>query len=127
MSKKVLVVDDEQSVVKVVVFRIRKAGYEVVSANDGESALKVLKDYKPDLILLDIALPDIDGYEVSRRIRLDESTKSIPIIFFSASTAMIMDKSEVLNKYGVQGYISKPFETKELLQSISNIIGDSFV
>lgn len=123
MSKKVLVVDDEPSVVKVVVFRLKKAGYEVISANDGESALKILKENKPDLILLDIALPDIDGYEVCARIKADETTKSIPIIFFSASTSMIMNKDDILKKYGVQGYLNKPFETEELIKSISDIIG----
>ena len=81
-AKKILVVDDEPDILSVIAFRLKKSGYEIVTAGDGKETLDLMQNWKPDLILLDIQLPVMDGYEVCRRIKADEELKHIPIVFF---------------------------------------------
>jgi len=89
MSRKILVVDDEATVLDVVVKKLVEQGFEVISALTGKGGFDKAKIYLPDLILLDILLPDMEGPEVARLLQSDESTKKIPIIFLSGSLVRI--------------------------------------
>ncbi len=121
MSKKrILLVDDEEDLVKTVSFRLEANGYEVTSAYNGMEAIdKVHKD-KPDLVILDLMLPKIDGYKVCGLLKKDSRYKEIPIIMFSARAqeADIKMGEEV----GADAYITKPFEPQALLDKISELL-----
>ncbi len=113
MSSKILVVDDEQSIMNIIAFNLRKEGYQVVCAEDGEMAIKVFEQENPDLILLDIMMPKIDGYGVCKRIR-DKS--DIPIIMLTARADEI-DKVLGL-EIGADDYVTKPFGNRELMARV---------
>ena len=117
--KRILIVDDEPDILTVVVFRLKKAGYDVLTAIDGEQGLEMAGRERPSLILLDLQLPGIMGDEVCRRLKADESLKEIPVILLSASTTQI--KEEARNM-GVDDYLSKPYEPQELLAKVKKYI-----
>jgi len=122
MSKKrILVVDDEQALVELVKMRLETNGYEVLSAFDGQEALDKARKEKPDLIILDLMLPKIDGYKVCRMLKFDEKYKKIPIILFTAR-AQESDK-KMGQDVGADSYIVKPFEPKALLAKIKELTG----
>lgn len=113
----ILVVDDEPAVLKVLVTRLELAGYTVVSAKDGEEALDVFHKESPDLVVLDVMLPKLDGFAVCRRLRAESI---VPIIFLSALEA-ISERVAGLD-LGADDYLSKPFSPKELEARISTIL-----
>ena len=121
MAKKILVVDDEIDILEVLTFRLEKLGYEISSAADGQKALDLLEKEIPDLILLDLRLPVIDGYEVCRRVKNEEKWKNIPIIMLTASSAGKVEKA--VKKYNIEGFMMKPFEYEKLIAKIKGIIG----
>jgi DNA-binding response OmpR family regulator len=119
--KRVLIVDDEPDILKTVIFRLKKAGYQIITAKDGKTGLELAKKEKPDLILLDVTLPLINGYEVCQRLKSDDNFKKIPVIFLTASVAdKITDKTKAS---GANDYIIKPFEPEELLNKVKKYIG----
>ena len=113
MAKKILVVDDEKPISDIVKFNLDKEGYEVVTAYDGEEALKKVEAESPDLILLDLMLPKIDGLEVARQIRKEHDT---PIIMLTAKDSEI-DKVLGL-ELGADDYVTKPFSNRELVARV---------
>lgn len=117
MSKKILVVDDEASIVKLVQFNLQKEGYQVEVAYDGEMALKMVDQFKPDLVVLDLMLPKIDGLEVCRRLRQEK--RHIPILMLTAKTDEL-DKVLGL-ELGADDYMTKPFSPRELLARVKAI------
>lgn len=119
MPKKILVVDDEPDILKVVVFRLKKKGYEILSATDGQTALDVAKAQRPDLIVLDLRLPVIDGIEVSKRIKADNDLKNTPIILLTASSDNILEKSKTCH---ADDYLTKPFDPNELFDKIKRFL-----
>ena len=120
MTKKILIVDDEPEMLEMIRFRLEKSGYTVFTATTGEECIKKAQDERPDVILLDILLPDLSGYEVSKRIKANEHTKNIPIIMV---TAFIGDDAKKKGlEQGAQYFISKPFNPEELLSEIKNIV-----
>ncbi|MFH1645043.1 MAG: response regulator [Candidatus Omnitrophota bacterium] len=120
MKKKVLVVDDEIDILKIVAFRLEKAGYKVLKAVDGNEALNVIEKERPNLILLDLRLPLIDGYEVRRRLLRNEELKKIPIILITAS--ILKPIEEKIEEMQVQDYVIKPFEMEDLLSKVEKYI-----
>ncbi|MCL2564847.1 MAG: response regulator YycF [Defluviitaleaceae bacterium] len=113
MSKKVLVVDDEKNIVDIVVFNLKKEGYEALTAFDGEEGLKKVLDEDPDLILLDIMMPKMDGFEVCKKIR---EKKDTPIIML---TARAEEVDKVLGlELGADDYVTKPFGVRELMARV---------
>ena len=113
MSKKVLIVDDEKAIVDILNHNLKREGYETVQAYDGEEAIEKVKEEKPDLILLDVMLPKMDGFTVCKTIR---QTSSIPII-------MVTAKEDVVDKViglelGADDYITKPFSVREVLARV---------
>lgn len=113
MSAKILVVDDEQPIADILKFNLEKEGYEVIVANDGEAAINLAEQEKPDLILLDIMLPKKDGNEVCREVR---KTQSMPIIMLTAKDSEI-DKVLGL-ELGADDYVTKPFSSRELIARV---------
>ena len=111
--KKILVVDDEKPISDIVKFNLTKEGYDVYTAYDGEEALQQVKEVEPDLILLDLMLPKIDGLEVAREVR---KTHDMPIIMVTAKDSEI-DKVLGL-ELGADDYITKPFKMGELCSRI---------
>ena len=119
MGKKILLVDDEAALVEMMKMRLEANGYEVISAYDGEEALEKAKKEGPDIIILDLMLPKLDGYKVCRLLKFDEKYKSIPIIMLTARA----QKSDVEmgSKVGADAYITKPFEASILLGKIKEL------
>lgn len=113
MAKKVLVVDDEKPISDIIKFNLEKEGYEVIVAYDGEEALEKVEDDSPDLIILDLMLPKIDGLEVAKRVRVKHST---PIIMVTAKDSEL-DKVLGL-ELGADDYVTKPFSNRELVARV---------
>lgn len=121
-KKKILFIDDEADLVKVVTFRLERAGYEVISALDGQEGLDKARGEKPDLIVLDLMLPKVNGYKVCRMLKFDEKYKYIPIVMFTAR-AQEADK-KMGKEVGADAYIVKPFEPEILLSKIKELLGE---
>lgn len=119
-SPKILVVEDNQDNREMVVKALKFNGYQVVEAVDGEEAIEKAKAEDPDLILLDIFLPKMDGYEATRRLKGDTSLRNIPIIALTAH-AMKGSMEEAL-AVGCDGYISKPIDVRELPKQIQHFL-----
>ena len=121
MSKKILAVDDEPDILKVVIFRLKKEGYDVRTAINGQMALDMIADERPDIVLLDITLSLLNGIEVCKRIKADDNFKSIPVMFLTASTASEGFKERAAEA-GAQDYMFKPFDYEELLEKIKKLL-----
>jgi DNA-binding response OmpR family regulator len=118
--KRILVVDDEIYIVHILEFTLTMEGYEVLTAADGEEALRRLEQDHPDLVVLDVMMPKVDGYEVLRRIRADEEFRQTPVILLSAKGRPI-DRETGL-EIGADDYIVKPFSPRRLLEKIQNLL-----
>jgi len=119
-TSKILIVDDAEDTVELLKKRFRAEGYDTAEAYNGEEALKKVPEYDPDLIVLDIMMPKIDGYEVCQRLKADEKTRYIPILMLTA-------KGEVEHKVkgldiGADDYMAKPFDYKELSARIRSLL-----
>ena len=117
----VLVVDDYAENVELLKELLTASGYEVTTAYDGEEALKKVDRRKPDLILLDIMMPKMDGYQVCEALRNKEETKEIPIIFVTAKTE-VKDWTHAIFNVGVNSYITKPINPKKLLDKVKSVL-----
>jgi DNA-binding response OmpR family regulator len=114
--KKILVVDDEVDLVETVRFPLEMEGFDVLVSYNGEDALNQARKEKPDLIILDLMLPKLDGYKVCRLLKFDERYKHIPILMLTAKT---QEKDKVLGKEtGADEYITKPFEMDYLMEKV---------
>ena len=120
MAKTVLVVDDELSILVPVRFLMEQLGYQVLDAQSGEEALEIIIKTKPDLVLLDIMLPGIDGYEVCEILRLNPEYKDIKIIFLTAK-GRELDVAKGL-ALGADAYITKPFSNKEVIEKVKALL-----
>ena len=122
MGKKILIVDDEAQLVEMMKMRLEAAGYSVIAAYDGQEGLNKARKEKPDLIILDLMLPKMDGYKVCGLLKNDARYSKIPIIMF---TARAQDEDVRLGKdLGAEDYVIKPFEPKLLLDKIRKLIGE---
>lgn len=122
MTKKILLVDDEKTLVKALTFNLEKEGYQVIPAYDGEEALKIIETENPDLVILDLMLPGVDGFEVCRRVR---KNLDVPIIMLTAKGD---DIDKILGlELGADDYITKPFNPRELLARVKAIFRRSDV
>jgi signal transduction histidine kinase len=113
---KILIVEDDPNAIEILKLYLEKEGYDVFVANRGDYVLELVKQIKPDLISLDIKLPQKDGWEVLQELKLDSETKSIPIIITS-----ILDEKELAYKLGAADYFVKPFDKKEMLRKVLNL------
>jgi len=113
MSERILIVDDEPDIVELVEYNLQQNGYTVVTARDGASAFAEVRRQQPDLILLDLMLPDVSGTEICRRLKKDASTEGIPIMMITARSEEI--DRVVGFELGADDYITKPFSPRELV------------
>lgn len=118
-KKKVLFIEDEQGQINVIKLRLEGSGFDFVSASDGEEGLKKIVEEKPDVILLDLIMPKMDGYEVCLRAKENPATRSIPILIITASGAK--DLEEKCLEAGAKGVIMKPYDSKELVNLIRSL------
>ena len=115
-KKKILFIEDEPDQIMMVSLRLERSGYEVISSSDGESGLKKALAEKPDLILLDVIMPGIDGLEVCRRLKKDPATQHIPVI--STTAAGVDDIEHRCFAAGANDCVRKPYDSAELLAKI---------
>jgi len=119
MKKKILLIDDEEDLTEMLSYRLMAAGYDIDIANDGATGVKRTKEYKPDIIILDLMMPEMSGYEVADELRKDQELSSIPFIVFTA--AVNKELEERVNHMGAADYITKPFEPEDLIEKINNL------
>jgi len=120
MREKILVIDDDHDLARLTAIWVKSAGYEAVTAHDGETGLNAAKLHRPNLILLDIMMPNLDGFGVSRRLKDDPELACIPIIFLSAKVEETA-RREALTA-GARYFLSKPYEGNELIAAIESIL-----
>ena len=120
MPKRLLIVDDEPELVLLMQVRLKASGYETLPATDGQSALEIAKKEKPDLIILDIMLPKMDGYKVCALLKKDARYAKIPIILFTARAQA--DDMKMGEEVGADAYITKPYDPQVLLAKIGELI-----
>ena len=118
---KILVVDDEPFIVQMVTSRLMASGYEVVSGADGQEALEKAHSEKPDLIILDVMMPKLDGYQACATLKQDVRFQKIPIILFTAKAGD--EPTQIgIEECGADAVVSKPFDSKMLLEKISELL-----
>ena len=117
---KILVVDDEPDAIDLIKFNLKAAGYEVITAADGEEALKKARSMLPDLVILDLMLPEVDGLEVCKILRRDQRVSATPILMLTAKAAEI---DRVLGlELGADDYVTKPFSPRELVLRVKRLL-----
>ena len=121
MSKKILIVDDEPNIVVSLEYLMRKEGFEVAVAVDGEAALQMVSSFGPDLVLLDIMMPKKSGFEVCQALRADPELAAIKVVMLTAKGR----ESEVAKgkALGADAYVTKPFSTKDLVVQVKSLLG----
>lgn len=119
-KERILVVDDEPDIVKMLTLRLKSKGYEVIAAFDGLEALDKARNEKPDLIILDLRLPKMDGYQVCRLLKFDKKYGSIPVVMLTAKTQEV-DKTTGYET-GADAYVTKPFDAQSLMATIEKFL-----
>ena len=122
MSKKVLIVDDEENIVISMEFLINQAGYDLDIARNGDEALAKVASFSPDLILLDVMMPEVNGFEVCRRIRENPAWQNIKIIMLTAKGREVEVKKGLA--LGANAYVIKPFSTKDLMAEVKHYLNN---
>ena len=120
MTERILVVDDEADLLELVEYNLKEAGYSVTTAKDGASAMAEVRRQRPDLIVLDLMLPDIPGTEVCKRLRRDPETESIPIMMLTARGSEV--DRVVGFELGADDYVTKPFSPRELVLRVNAVL-----
>ena len=121
MTKKVLIVDDEPNIAISVEFLMRREGFEVLVAHDGEEGLALIRADRPDLVVLDVMMPKLDGFEVCKAVRADPALAGVRILMLTAKgRALEITKGLTL---GADAYIPKPFSTRELVAKVKELLG----
>jgi two-component system alkaline phosphatase synthesis response regulator PhoP len=119
--KRILAVDDEPHILKLVSFSLSQHGYEVIQATDGMAAIEVAENEQPDLILMDVMMPILDGYAACERIKANPRTAHIPVVMLSAKSQAAEQKAGL--ERGALCYITKPFTPRELVQTVGELVG----
>ncbi len=120
-QKVILYIEDEEEMIELTRLVLEREGFKVVGAVGGSKGLVAIKKERPDLVLLDLMMPDIDGWEVYRRMKNDDDLKSIPVIIVTAKTQSV-DKALGLHVAKVDDYITKPFGPKDLVKSVQRVL-----
>ncbi len=121
VAKRILCIEDEPEMIDLIRLILGRRGFEVIGAAGGNAGIKAVREQLPDLVLLDLMMPDMDGWEVYQQMKANESTRNIPVIVVTAK-AQSIDKVLGLHIAKVDDYISKPFSPQELLNSVEKII-----
>lgn len=123
MPKKILIVDDEPNIVLSVEFLMRREGHEVATAGDGQEAIDMLTDTRPDLMILDVMMPRKNGFEVCGEVRADPAFSAMPILMLSAKGREAEMRKGL--SLGANAYITKPFSTHELVDKVNELLAPS--
>jgi len=117
----ILIADDDPDILALVSFRLQKAGYEIVQARNGEEAVQVALERRPDLAILDVMMPRVGGYEATRRLRQHEETKRMPVILLTAR----VQEDDIARGFdaGADDYVTKPFSPQELGSRVQAVLG----
>jgi two-component system response regulator VicR len=121
-KKKVICIEDEPEMIDLVKLILGRKGFDLIGAMGGREGLEAVRRIKPDLVLLDLMMPDMDGWEVYQQMKADEELKNIPVIVVTAK-AQSIDKVLGLHIAKVDDYVTKPFGPQELLQSVERVLG----
>ena len=121
--KKILIVDDEQDIVESLKFVLEVSGFVCYTAYNGEDGLNLAKEIMPDLIILDVMMPKINGYKISRLLKYDNKYKDIPIIMVTARSQL--EDKMIGEETGVNEYITKPFELDDIVKKVQEYLGES--
>jgi CheY-like chemotaxis protein len=120
-EKRILVADDDPVILRLIQVNLELEGYQVLTANNGEEAVETATAEHPDLVILDIMMPRLDGYQACERLKAEAPTKDIPIVFLSAKAQQAdIEKGK---SYGVEAYLTKPFDPTELLAVVDSLVG----
>jgi DNA-binding response OmpR family regulator len=122
MVKRILIAEDEPSIVISLEFLLKEAGHEVAVARDGGEALRLIDSGRPDLVVLDVMLPSVNGFEVCRRLRENTGTKDIRVLMLTARGREIEIEKGL--SAGADAYMTKPFATRELVNTVARLLGD---
>ncbi|HEY5156498.1 MAG TPA: response regulator [Anaerolineales bacterium] len=122
ISKKILCIEDEPEMIDLIRLILSRRGFEIYGANGGKEGLAFIRKDHPDLVLLDLMMPQMDGWEVYQQMKADQATKDIPVIVVTAK-AQSIDKVLGLHIAKVDDYITKPFSPQELLASVDKVLG----
>ena len=120
--KRILAVDDEPHILKLVSFSLKSGGFDVIEASDGLTAIAIAEAEQPDLILMDVMMPVLDGFEACRRIKDNPATADIPVVMLTAKTQLSEQKAGL--DCGATDYICKPFTPKDLVSQVEGLLGD---
>jgi len=126
VSRKVVYIEDEQEMIDLVRLILVRKGYEVIGAGGGREGLDIIRRILPDAVLLDLMMPDMDGWDVYQQMKVDETTRHIPVIVVTAK-AQNIDKVLGLHIAKVEDYISKPFSPQELINSLERVLAKAAV
>lgn len=119
--KKILIVDDEADIIEILQFVLEAQGYECITAMDGETGLNLAREVNPDLIILDVMMPKINGYKISRLLKYDNKYKNIPILMI---TARSQDEDKIIGEEtGADEYITKPFQVDYVVEKVKSYLG----
>lgn len=121
MAKKILVIDDERDFIETVSFSLTANGFDVSTAPNGPSGIEQARSYKPDLIILDLMMPGMDGYEAAIRLKSDKATSNIPIIVLTATVTK--ELGQKVRETKATDYLTKPCDLEELLKKVKSILG----
>ena len=121
MGKKILIADDEPNIVVSLEFLMKQSGYDVRVATDGEDALHAVSEFKPDLILLDVMMPRLSGYDVCQKVRENPAWAGVRIIMLSAKGRDVEVNKGIA--VGADAYVTKPFSTKDLMATVREMLG----
>ncbi|MES9925187.1 MAG: response regulator [Candidatus Thiodiazotropha endolucinida] len=120
MTKTILIVDDEPNIVLSVEYLMKREGYQVMTASDGQVAMEMIADIRPDLLILDVMMPRKNGFEVCREIRADPALSGLPILMLSAKGREAEIKKGI--SLGADAYITKPFSTHDLVDKVNQLL-----
>lgn len=120
MAKKILIVDDEQDIVESLQFVLEAAGFECHCAYNGEEGLNLAREILPDLIILDVMMPKINGFKICRLLKYDSKYRNIPILMVTARSQM--EDKQIGEETGVDEYITKPFELDEIVEKVKGYL-----
>lgn len=120
MREKILIVEDEKDIVKMLEYNLKKEGFKALSASDGEDALDLVIRQRPDLVILDLMLPGMDGLEVCKNLKNDTKTRAIPVIMLTAKS---QESDKIVGlELGADDYVTKPFSPRELIARIKAVL-----
>jgi two-component system cell cycle response regulator DivK len=122
MTKRILVVEDQEDNRRIIRDLLSTRGYKLIEAQDGEAGVRLAKEHRPDLILMDIQLPVLDGYEATRRIKADPELRAIPIVVVTSYALSGDDQKAVAA--GCDGYVAKPFSPRQLLATVRKFLDE---